>query len=84
MVILLARVDSIAQVTYSDSSASYIRMWCTQARKLFVDHEFTQWSERDCDAGNTVVQLETAQVRTVMKKSARQRHDARRLRCAAA
>ena len=61
-----ARVDSIAQVTYSDTSASYIRIWCTQARRLFVDDEFTQWSERDCNASKYIIKLEDAQVRAVM------------------
>ena len=60
-----ARVDSIAQITRSDSSASYVRLWCAQPRKLCIDAEFSQWSGR-CDSLHPMlVKLETTQVRAV-------------------
>ena len=60
-----ARVDSIAQITRSDSSASYVRLWCAQPRTVSVDAEFSQWSER-CDSLHPMlVKLETTQVRAV-------------------
>ena len=59
------RVDSIAQITYSDSSASRIRLWCAQPRKLSIDDEFTQWSERCESRRPMLVKLETTQVRGV-------------------
>jgi hypothetical protein len=60
-----ARVDSIAQITCSDRAASYIRLWCTQPRKLSIDHNFTEWSER-CDAPSPMLVLvETTQLRAV-------------------
>ena len=60
-----ARVDSIAQITLSQSAASYVRLWCTQPRQVSMDHEFTQWSERDSLGPSLLVKLETAQLRAV-------------------
>ena len=60
-----ARVDSIAQITCSDSSASYVRLWCTQPRKLSIDDEFTQWSERCDSLRPMLVKLEMSQLRAV-------------------
>ena len=57
------RVDSIAQITYSDSSASYIRLWCTQSRGVTVADDFTQWSAGR--PANMLVELEATQVRVV-------------------
>ena len=57
------RVDSIAQITYTDSSASYIRLWCTQSRGVTVADDFTQWSAGR--PANMLVELEATQVRVV-------------------
>jgi hypothetical protein len=60
-----ARVDSIAQITFLDSSASYIRLWCAQPRTVGIDDAFTQWSERSDSLQPMLVKLETTQVRVV-------------------
>ena len=58
-----ARVETMVQTTYADTSPSYIRLYCTQARKLTVDEEFTQSSARS-DAGvDLLVMLERTQLR---------------------
>ena len=60
-----ARVDSIAQITCSDTSASYVRLWCAQPRTVSVDAEFSQWSERSDSLHPLLVKLETTQLRAV-------------------
>ena len=62
-----ARVDSIAQITCSESSASYIRLWCAQPRKVSIDDEFTEWSESCASALPMLVNLETSQLRAVTR-----------------
>ena len=60
-----ARVESIVQTAYSDTAVSYIRMWCTHARPLLIDEEFTQWSQRHGDVCTMLVLLETTQLRVL-------------------
>ena len=62
---MAARVDTIAQITYADEAASYIRIWCTQGRPLAIDDEFAQWSDCACEPISMLVKLESTQVRAV-------------------
>ena len=58
-------VDCMAQITLRDSSSSFVRIWGSQSRPLYIDDEFAQWSHRQCTAVDMLVKLEEAQIRIV-------------------
>ena len=71
---LVGRVDQMMEASYTRSSVSLIRMWCSFAQAVTIDPDGTLWSTINAsrDVG-MLVQLESAQLSVVTRTETSQR-----------